>query len=72
MPDRDAGRLNIGLINSLATFSMVNKYGFIRAPQVRDGRVTDEVLYLSATEEQALEIAVPNAKLSAFDNRLTG
>ena len=45
---------NIGLINSLATFARVNKYGFIEAPyrRVRDGKVTDEVVYLSAMEEQ--------------------
>ena len=63
---------NIGLINSLATFARVNKYGFIEAPyrKVRDGRVTDEVLYLSATEEQKHYVAQSNAKLSA-DNRLT-
>ncbi len=44
---------NIGLINSLATFSRVNKYGFIETPyrKVIDGKVTDEVVYLSAMEE---------------------
>src|SRR5882757_8449090 len=44
---------NIGLINSLATFARVNKYGFIESPyrKVKDGRVTDEVIYLSAMEE---------------------
>ena len=44
---------NIGLINSLATFARVNKYGFIEAPyrRVRDGQVTDDVVYLSAMEE---------------------
>ena len=47
---------NIGLINSLATFARVNKYGFIETPyrKVKDGRVTDEVQYLSAMEESAL------------------
>jgi DNA-directed RNA polymerase subunit beta len=44
---------NIGLINSLASFARVNKYGFIETPyrRVTDGKVTDEVIYLSATEE---------------------
>src|SRR5215468_11190585 len=45
--------LNIGLINSLATYARVNKYGFVETPyrKVKDGRVTDEVVYLSAMEE---------------------
>ena len=44
---------NIGLINSLATFARVNKYGFIETPyrKVVDGKVTDDVVYLSAMEE---------------------
>ena len=44
---------NIGLINSLASFARVNKYGFIETPyrRVRDAKVTDEVIYMSATEE---------------------
>ena len=44
---------NIGLINSLATYARVNKYGFVETPyrKVKDGRVTDEVIYLSAMEE---------------------
>ena len=44
---------NIGLINSLATFARVNKYGFIETPyrKVVDGKVTDEVRYISAMEE---------------------
>ncbi len=44
---------NIGLINSLATFARINKYGFIETPyrKVKDGRVTEEVIYLSAMEE---------------------
>jgi len=56
---------NIGLINSLASFARVNKYGFIETPyrRVRDGRVTDEVVYLSATEEMRYVIAQANAEL---------
>ncbi len=46
---------NIGLINSLATFARVNKYGFIETPyrRVQDGKVTDDVQYMSATERCA-------------------
>jgi DNA-directed RNA polymerase subunit beta len=45
---------NIGLINSLATFARVNKYGFIETPyrKIIDGKVTTDVVYLSAMEEQ--------------------
>ncbi len=62
---------NIGLINSLATFARVNKYGFIETPyrKVRDGHVTDEVVYLSAMEEARHHIAQANAVLDA-DGRL--
>ncbi|MFD1612926.1 DNA-directed RNA polymerase subunit beta [Sphingomonas tabacisoli] len=56
---------NIGLINSLASFSRVNKYGFIETPYRRivDGKVTDEVVYLSAMEEAKHTIAQANAEL---------
>ncbi len=56
---------NIGLINSLATYARVNKYGFIESPyrKVADGKVTDEVLYLSAIEEGKYTIAQANAGL---------
>ncbi len=58
---------NIGLINSLATFARVNKYGFIETPyrKVENGQVTDEVIYLSATEEMRHTIAQANANLDA-------
>ncbi len=57
---------NIGLINSLATFARVNKYGFIESPyrRVEKGRVTDEVVYLSAMEEGRYMIAQANAGLT--------
>jgi len=44
---------NIGLINSLATYARVNKYGFIESPyrKINDGKVTDEVIYMNALEE---------------------
>ncbi|NIZ08202.1 DNA-directed RNA polymerase subunit beta [Pseudooceanicola sp. HF7] len=58
---------NIGLINSLATFARVNKYGFIETPYrtVKDKQVTDEVHYMSATEEQRHVVAQANASLDA-------
>ncbi len=56
---------NIGLINSLATYARVNKYGFIESPyrRVKDRKVTDEVVYLSAMEESKYTIAQANAQL---------
>jgi len=59
---------NIGLINSLATYARVNKYGFVETPyrKVKDGRVTDEVVYLSAMEEGRYTVAQANASV---DNR---
>jgi DNA-directed RNA polymerase subunit beta len=53
---------NIGLINSLATFSRINKYGFIETPyrKVVDGKLTDDVVYLSAMEEARHTIAQAN------------
>jgi DNA-directed RNA polymerase subunit beta len=57
---------NIGLINSLASFSRVNKYGFIETPyrKVIDNKVTDDVVYLSAMEEAKHTIAQANAELT--------
>ena len=57
---------NIGLINSLATFARVNKYGFIESPyrRVVKSKVTDEVVYLSAMEEARYIIAQANAQLN--------
>ena len=56
---------NIGLINSLATFARVNRYGFIETPyrKVVDGKVTDAVQYLSAIDEGNYTIAQANANL---------
>ncbi|MEP0565149.1 MAG: DNA-directed RNA polymerase subunit beta [Paracoccaceae bacterium] len=56
---------NIGLINSLATFARVNKYGFIETPyrKVENSVVTDEVNYMSATEEMRHVVAQANANL---------
>src|ERR1700683_2975617 len=59
---------NIGLINSLATYARVNKYGFIESPyrKVINKHLTDEVIYLSAREEAKSTIAQANATI---DNR---
>jgi DNA-directed RNA polymerase subunit beta len=56
---------NIGLIASLSTFARVNEMGFIETPyrQVRDGRVTKEVKFLSALDEERMVIAQANAVL---------
>ncbi|MEM9429532.1 MAG: DNA-directed RNA polymerase subunit beta [Pseudomonadota bacterium] len=56
---------NIGLINSLASFARVNKYGFIETPyrKVSEGQVSDDVVYMSATEEMRHTIAQANAQL---------
>ncbi len=61
---------NIGLINSLATFARVNKYGFIETPyrKVVDSHVTDEVQYMSATEEMRHTVAQANAHLDDKGN----
>ena len=66
---------NIGLINSLATFARVNKYGFIETPyrKVVDGKVTDDVQYMSATEEMRHTVAQANASMNpdgSFKNDL--
>ena len=56
---------NIGLINSLATYARINKYGFIETPyrKVKEGVLTDEVSYLSALEEARYGIAQANVSL---------
>ena len=53
---------NIGLIGQLSTYATVDKYGFVQTPyrKVVDGRVTDEIEYLSADEEEELTIAQAN------------
>jgi DNA-directed RNA polymerase subunit beta len=58
---------NIGLINSLALFARTNWYGFIETPyrKVVDGKVSDEIEYLSAIEESKYVIAQANAELDA-------
>jgi DNA-directed RNA polymerase subunit beta len=57
---------NIGLINSLATFARTNEYGFLETPyrRVVDGKVTDDIDYLSAIEEGKFVIAQANAEVN--------
>lgn len=64
---------NIGLINSLALYARLNEYGFIETPyrRVVDGKVTDQIDYLSAIEEGKYVIAQANATLDK-EGRLTG
>ncbi|MEA2090764.1 MAG: DNA-directed RNA polymerase subunit beta, partial [Campylobacterota bacterium] len=56
---------NIGLINTLATYSKVNEHGFIEAPYkvMKDGKILDEVVYLTATQEEGVKIAAASNKL---------
>ncbi|HEX4174688.1 MAG TPA: DNA-directed RNA polymerase subunit beta, partial [Acidimicrobiales bacterium] len=63
---------NIGLIGALATYARVNEYGFIETPYrtVVDGKVTNEVNYLAADEEEEHVIAQANASVDA-EGRLT-
>jgi len=63
---------NIGLIGHLAAYGRINDYGFIETPyrKVADGRVTDEIVYLAADEEEEYVIAQANAALDA-QNRFT-
>ena len=58
---------NIGLINSLATFARVNKYGFIETPyrKVEKDKVTEQVVYMSAIEEGRYIIAQANEEIDA-------
>jgi DNA-directed RNA polymerase subunit beta len=57
---------NIGLIGALSTFARVNDFGFIESPyrKVTDGRVTDEITYLAADEEEEYVVAQANAGLN--------
>ncbi|TVP83680.1 DNA-directed RNA polymerase subunit beta, partial [Thioalkalivibrio sp.] len=56
---------NIGLINSLAVYARTNRYGFLETPyrKVAEGKVTDEIVYLSAIEESQYVIAQANAAM---------
>ncbi len=63
---------NIGLINSLAVYARANEYGFLETPyrKVQDGKVSNDIEYLSAIEEGDYMIAQANSNLDA-DGRLT-
>ncbi|QCT93647.1 DNA-directed RNA polymerase subunit beta [Caminibacter mediatlanticus TB-2] len=56
---------NIGLVNTLSTYAKVNEFGFIEAPYrvVKDGRVTNEIVYLTATQEEEKVIAPASVKI---------
>ena len=58
---------NIGLIGSLATFARINPFGFIETPYrvVKDGKVTDEIRYLTADDEKGHYIAQASSPLAA-------
>jgi DNA-directed RNA polymerase subunit beta len=60
---------NIGLIGSLSTFARINSFGFVETPyrKCEHGRVTDQVDYLTADEEDRFVIAQANARLDADD-----
>ena len=57
---------NIGLIGALSTFARVNEFGFIESPyrKVVDGRVTDEIVYLAADEEEEYVVAQANTPIN--------
>ncbi|MGC8943385.1 MAG: DNA-directed RNA polymerase subunit beta [Caldisericia bacterium] len=57
---------NIGLINSLTIYAKVNKYGFITTPyrKVKNGKLTDEIFYLEALEEENFYIAQANTPVN--------
>ena len=61
---------NIGLIGSLTTYGIINKYGFIETPyrKVKDGNVTDEIEYITADEEEMAIIAQANEPLDSNGN----
>ena len=61
---------NIGLINSLATYSKVNRYGFIESPykKVTNGKIIDKIEYLSAIEEEKFTIAQANSPINELGN----
>jgi DNA-directed RNA polymerase subunit beta len=58
---------NIGLINSLAVYARANSYGFLESPyrKVVDGKITDEIVYLSAIDEGEYVIAQANVNINA-------
>ncbi len=63
---------NIGLIGYLSTYARVNPFGFLETPyrKVHDGKLTDEIVYLTADEEEEYVVAQANAKTDADGNFL--
>src|SRR4030088_601827 len=63
---------NIGLISSMSTFARINEFGFIETPyrRVQDGRVTDQIDYLTADREENYLVAQANAPIDAKGNFL--
>ena len=61
---------NIGLITSLTTYAKINEYGFIETPyrKVENGRVTDEVVYMYALQEEDYYIAQANSPVDEKGN----
>src|SRR5690606_31912080 len=61
---------NIGLIGSLSTYAQVNPFGFIQTPyrKVENGRVTDQIDYLTADEEDRFVVAQANSPLDEEGN----
>jgi DNA-directed RNA polymerase subunit beta len=57
---------NVGLVLNLATYSRINEYGFVEAPYrtVKNGKVTDEVVFVDASQEADMVIADASAKLT--------
>jgi len=64
---------NIGLIGALATYARVNEFGFIESPyrRVIDGKVTDDIVYMAADEEEEYVVAQANTPVTA-DGSLSG
>jgi DNA-directed RNA polymerase subunit beta len=64
---------NIGLIGSLSSYAQISEHGFVTTPYrvVKDGKVTDEVVHLDATQEEEQRIAQANTPLDA-NGKLTG
>ena len=65
---------NIGLIGSLSSFAQVSEHGFVTTPYrvVKDGLVTDEIVHLDATQEEAHIIAQANADIDQKTGKLRG
>jgi DNA-directed RNA polymerase subunit beta len=64
---------NIGLIGSLSSYAEISEHGFVTTPYrvVRDGKITDEIIHLDATQEEERKIAQANTPVDDFGN-LTG